>query len=61
MDTFNGVNEQFKQVFAELSDGTGELFLENPDVPFSGGMTIKAQPSEKTLQRLEAMSGGRKA
>jgi chromosome segregation protein len=61
MDTFNGVNEQFKQVFADLSDGTGELFLENPDDPFSGGMTIKAQPSEKTLQRLEAMSGGEKS
>lgn len=61
MDTFNGVNEQFKQVFAELSDGTGELFLEKPDEPFSGGMTIKAQPSEKTLQRLEAMSGGEKS
>ncbi len=61
METFNGVNEQFKQVFAELSDGTGELFLENPENPFSGGMTIKAQPSEKTLQRLEAMSGGEKS
>jgi len=61
MDTFNGVNEQFKRVFAELSDGTGSLFLENPDEPFSGGMTIKAQPSEKTLQRLEAMSGGEKS
>ncbi|GFO96439.1 chromosome segregation protein SMC [groundwater metagenome] len=61
MNSFNGVNEQFKQVFHELSDGTGELFLENPDEPFSGGMTIKAQPSEKTLQRLEAMSGGEKS
>jgi chromosome segregation protein len=61
MDTFNGVNDQFKQVFAELSDGPGELFLESPDDPFSGGMTIKAQPSEKTLQRLEAMSGGEKS
>jgi chromosome segregation protein len=61
MDTFNGVNQQFKQVFAELSDGHGELFLEKPDEPFSGGMTIKAQPSEKTLQRLEAMSGGEKS
>ncbi len=61
MNSFNGVNEQFKQVFAELSDGSGELFLENPDEPFSGGMTIKAQPSEKTLQRLEAMSGGEKS
>ncbi len=61
MNTFNGVNEQFKQVFAELSEGTGGLFLENPSEPFSGGMTIKAQPSEKTLQRLEAMSGGEKS
>ncbi len=61
MDTFRGINEQFKQVFAELSEGYGELFLEKPDEPFSGGMTIKAQPSEKTLQRLEAMSGGEKS
>ncbi len=61
METFNGVNEQFKQVFAELSDGTGSIFLEKPDEPFTGGMTIKAQPSEKTLQRLEAMSGGEKS
>lgn len=61
MDTFNGVNGQFKQVFAELSEGSGELILENPDDPFSGGMTIKARPSEKTLQRLEAMSGGEKS
>ncbi len=61
METFNGVNEQFKQVFAELSDGTGSIYLENPDEPFTGGMTIKAQPSEKTLQRLEAMSGGEKS
>ncbi|MCX9074944.1 MAG: chromosome segregation protein SMC [Candidatus Methanoperedens sp.] len=61
LTTFKEVNEQFKQVFAELSDGSGELFLENPDDPFSGGMTIKAKPSEKTLQRLEAMSGGEKS
>ncbi|MCZ7356063.1 MAG: chromosome segregation protein SMC [Candidatus Methanoperedens sp.] len=61
MNSFKGVNEQFKQVFAELSDGSGELFLEKPDEPFSGGMTIKARPSEKTLQRLEAMSGGEKS
>ncbi len=61
MNSFNGVNEQFKQVFHELSEGSGELFLENPDEPFTGGMTIKAQPSEKTLQRLEAMSGGEKS
>ncbi len=61
VDTFNGINEQFKQIFAELSEGTGALFLEKPDEPFTRGMTIKAQPSEKTLQRLEAMSDGEKS
>lgn len=61
MESFNGINGEFRKVFAELSDGSGELFLENNDEPFSGGMTIKAQPSEKTLQRLEAMSGGEKS
>ncbi len=61
MEAFNGVNKHFKEIFAELSEGTGELILENPQDPFSGGMTIRAQPSEKTLQRLEAMSGGEKS
>ncbi len=61
MNTFNSINEHFKKIFAELSDGSGELFLENPDDPFSGGMTIKARPSGKNLQRLEAMSGGEKS
>ncbi len=61
METFNGINREFRQVFAELSEGPGELFLDDTEEPFSGGMTIKAQPSEKTLQRLEAMSGGEKS
>ena len=61
MDTYNGINNSFKEIFNELSDGTGELVLDNADEPFSGGMTLKAQPKEKTLQRLEAMSGGEKS
>lgn len=61
MDTYNGINSSFKEIFNELSDGTGELVLDNADEPFSGGMTLKAQPKEKTLQRLEAMSGGEKS
>jgi chromosome segregation protein len=61
MEAFNGVNMHFREVFAELSEGTGEIILEQPDEPFTGGMTIRAQPSEKTLQRLEAMSGGEKS
>ena len=61
METYNGINSSFKEIFNELSDGTGELVLDNADEPFSGGMTLKAQPKEKTLQRLEAMSGGEKS
>ncbi len=61
METFNGINEPFKDIFNELSDGMGELVLDNAEDPFAGGMTLKAQPKEKTLQRLEAMSGGEKS
>ncbi|MBP1910084.1 chromosome segregation protein SMC [Methanolobus bombayensis] len=61
METYNGINEPFKEIFHELSDGIGELVLDNYDDPFAGGLTLKAQPKEKTLQRLEAMSGGEKS
>ncbi|WP_406670533.1 chromosome segregation protein SMC [Methanolobus sp. ZRKC4] len=61
MATFDGINEPFKEIFNELSDGIGELVLDNYDDPFAGGLTLKAQPKEKTLQRLEAMSGGEKS
>ncbi|MDW7731874.1 MAG: chromosome segregation protein SMC [Methanolobus sp.] len=61
MATFHGINEPFREIFNELSDGIGELVLDSYDDPFSGGLTLKAQPKEKTLQRLEAMSGGEKS
>lgn len=61
METYNGINDAFKEIFNELSDGVGELVLDNEEDPFSGGMTLKAQPRDKTLQRLEAMSGGEKS
>ena len=61
MATFEGINEPFKEIFNELSDGIGELVLDNYEDPFAGGLTLKAQPKEKTLQRLEAMSGGEKS
>ncbi|MDR1168610.1 MAG: chromosome segregation protein SMC [Heliobacteriaceae bacterium] len=61
MKTFNNINENFKEVFHKLSEGEGELKLETPDDPLSGGMTIEAQPRDKKLQRLESMSGGEKS
>ncbi len=61
MATFHGINDPFREIFNELSDGIGELVLDNQDEPFTGGLTLRAQPKEKTLQRLEAMSGGEKS
>lgn len=60
MEAYTSINANFKEIFHELSDGVGELLLDDPDDPFAGGMTIQAQPRKKTLQRIEAMSGGEK-
>ncbi|MFT4905558.1 MAG: chromosome segregation protein [Natronomonas sp.] len=61
MDAYEGINEQFEDIFARLSSGSGELVLEDPDDPFEGGLTMKAQPGDKPVQRLDAMSGGEKS
>jgi chromosome segregation protein len=61
MEAFDAINEQFTDIFERLSDGTGELHLENPEDPFDGGLTMKAQPGDKPIQRLDAMSGGEKS
>ncbi|PSP56470.1 chromosome segregation protein SMC [Halobacteriales archaeon QH_7_66_36] len=61
MEAFEGINAEFEQIFARLSDGSGELVLEDPEDPFDGGMTMKAQPRDKPVQRLDAMSGGEKS
>lgn len=61
LNTFNAINENFRSIFSELSDGAGELVLENPEDPFAGGLTIHARPHGKPTQRLGGMSGGEKS
>ena len=61
MDSFEAIDEQFRDIFERLSDGTGRLYLENEEAPFDGGLTMKAQPGDKPIQRLNAMSGGEKS
>ena len=61
MDSFDAINEQFENIFERLSNGTGHLHLENEEDPFDGGLTMKAQPGDKPIQRLNAMSGGEKS
>ncbi len=58
--TFNVVNQNFKDIFPLLSEGEGELVLENPSDPFSGGLVFRASIRDKKNQKLAAMSGGEK-
>ena len=49
LNVLEKVNENFKKSYHELSDGgRGELFLENPDEPFKGGLELWAQPRGKS-------------
>ena len=62
MGVYEGVNTNFREIYAELSDG-GEAFmkLENEESPFEGGLMINAKPKNGKLLRLEALSGGEKS
>ncbi|HEY9792626.1 MAG TPA: chromosome segregation protein SMC [Candidatus Obscuribacterales bacterium] len=61
MEAFDAINKNFQDIFAELSHGTGRLELENPESPFEGGLILRAQPRDKKMQRIEALSGGEKS
>ncbi len=61
MNTYNNINDNFKEIFHKLSEGEGTLILDNPDSPFTGGMSIEAQPRDKEKTRLNLMSGGEKS
>jgi chromosome segregation protein len=62
MKVFEGINANFKKIFAELSyGGEAELLLEDFENPFEGGLIIKARPRGKKILRLESLSGGEKS
>jgi chromosome segregation protein len=61
MEAFDAINGHFEDIFERLSNGTGHLHLEDDADPFEGGLTMKAQPGDKPIQRLNAMSGGEKS
>jgi len=54
------VNENFKKVYKSLSNGgRGELYLENKDEPFKGGLELWAQPKGKSSNvTRHQLSGG---
>lgn len=61
LEAFSAVDEHFRSIFAQLSDGDGYLQLESPEDPLAGGLTLVAHPKGKPVRRLNAMSGGEKS
>ncbi len=61
LEAYRAINTNFKEVFAQLSEGEGTLVLENEQDPFSGGLTFAANIRDKKNQKLAAMSGGEKS
>lgn len=62
METYNGVNKNFKAIFSELSGG-GESYmvLEDENSPFEGGLLINVKPKNGKMLRLDSLSGGEKS
>ena len=59
---FGAINENFKKMFTELSNGgEAELLLENEEDPLAGGLIMKARPKDMKAVRMEALSGGQKS
>ena len=61
LKSYNNINENFKEVFHNLSEGEGELILENPEDPLAGGLDMKVSIRDKKHQRLGSLSGGEKS
>ncbi len=61
LEAFRSVDGHFRTIFAHLSDGEGQLQLENPEQPLEGGLTLVAHPKGKAVRRLASMSGGEKS
>ncbi len=61
LEAYDAINLNFQAIFSELSHGHGRLELEDSENPFNGGLIIRAQPRDKKMQRIEALSGGEKS
>lgn len=61
MEAYSAIDVNFRKIFARLTEGSGNLVLENEEDPFSGGMTFAVQPRGKKVHLLSALSGGEKS
>jgi chromosome segregation protein len=58
---YTEIAKNFREIFARLTVGTGELKLENEEDPFAGGLSFAVQPGDKKVHHLAALSGGEKS
>lgn len=58
---YTAIAQNFREIFARLTVGTGELKLENEEDPFAGGLSFAVQPRDKKVHHLAALSGGEKS
>ncbi|OGP75475.1 MAG: chromosome segregation protein SMC [Deltaproteobacteria bacterium RBG_16_49_23] len=62
LETFQLVNEKFREVFTRLfKGGQASLILMDEQDPSTSGVDIIAQPPGKKLQNIDLLSGGEKA
>lgn len=61
MKTFDGVQENFQDIFGQLTTkGKAEMSLENPEQPFEGGLDIRVRMSTRKFLDIRSLSGGEK-
>ncbi len=61
-DTFNKINENFKNIFTKLFEGgDAKLLLTEPDNILESGIDISARPAGKAAISLKLISGGESA
>lgn len=62
VDTFNKVNDNFREVFKELfGGGDARISLSDPENPLTSGIEISAAPPGKMIKNLSLLSGGEQA
>ena len=61
ISAYRPIDENFRKIFARLTDGSGHLILDNEEDPFDGGLGFAVQPRDKKVKLISALSGGEKS
>jgi len=61
LSAFEGISQNFQEIFRRMTGGDGRLVLENPENPFEGGVDISARFPGKAELSIGSASGGEKS